>query len=86
MNCNYIEDVNSFTGGSFNDVTRIAKINPALWSELMIENKEHMVNQIDVFIDYMNKIKDTVANNDYEGLDDILKESNARKEAQSIDV
>lgn len=86
MNCNYIEDVNSFTGGSFNDVTRIAKINPALWSELMIENKEHMVNQIDLFTDYMDKIKNAINNSDYKELDDILKESNNRKEAQSKDV
>lgn len=86
MNCNYIDDVNSFTGGSFNDVTRIAKINPALWSELMIENKEHMVNKIDLFMDYMSNIKNAINNSDYEVLDDILKESNKRKEAQSRDV
>lgn len=86
MNCNYIDDVNSFTGGSFNDVTRIAKINPALWSELMIENKEHIVNKIDLFMDYMSNIKNAINNSDYEVLDDILKESNKRKEAQSRDV
>ena len=83
MNCNHIDNVNSFTGGSFNDVTRIAKINPSLWSELMIENGEHMINQIDLFQDYMANIKTAIKDGDYDGLDGILNESNRRKEEQS---
>ncbi len=86
MNCNYIENVSSFTGGSFNDVTRIAKINESLWTELMIENSEHIINQIDLFQDYMTRIKDAIKTSDYDGLNDILKESNANKEVQSPDV
>lgn len=86
MNCNYIEDVNSFTGGSFNDVTRIAKINPSLWSELMIENSEHMINQIDLFQSYMTRIKEAIKDGNYNDLNDILKESNKRKEEQSSNV
>ncbi|AFS78230.1 prephenate dehydrogenase TyrA [Gottschalkia acidurici 9a] len=86
MNCNYIENVNSFTGGSFNDVTRIAKINPSLWSELMIENKEHIVAQIDLFQNYMTKVKDAIKNSEYNLLDDILTESSKRKEEQSKNV
>ena len=83
MNCNHIENVNSFTGGSFNDVTRIAKINPSLWSELMIENSEHMINQIDIFQNYMTSIKDAIKDGNYSALNDILKESNKRKEEQT---
>lgn len=86
MNCNHIDNVNSFTGGSFNDVTRIAKINPSLWSELMIENSEHMINQIDLFQDYMSNIKTAIKDGDYHGLNGILKESNRRKEEQSKHV
>ena len=86
MNCNYIENVSSFTGGSFNDVTRIAKINESLWSELMIENSEHIINQIDLFQDYMSGIKEAIKTSDYGALNDILKLSSANKEVQSPDV
>lgn len=86
MNCTYMEDVNSFTGGSFNDVTRIAKINPSLWSELMIENSEHIVNQIDLFESYMTKIKNAIKDGDYDSLNLMLKESSDRKEEQSKNV
>lgn len=86
MNCNHIDNVNSFTGGSFNDVTRIAKINPSLWSELMIENKEHMISQIDVFQNYMTGVKNAIKDGDYDALNDILKESNKRKEEQCKNV
>lgn len=86
MNCNYIEDVSSFTGGSFNDVTRIAKINESLWTELMIENSEHIVKQIDLFQNYMASIKEAIKTSDYNALNDILKLSNTNKEVQSPDV
>lgn len=86
MNCNHIDHVNSFTGGSFNDVTRIAKINPSLWSELMIENSEHIISQIDLFQSYMEKIKNSIKTRDYNALNNILKESNKRKEEQSENV
>lgn len=83
MNCNYIDDVNSFTGGSFNDVTRIAKINSSLWAELMIENDEHILAQIDLFQNYMTKMRKSIENKDYDSLKAILEESNKRKEEQS---
>lgn len=86
MNSNYLKDVNSFTGGSFNDVTRIAKINEDLWSELMIENGEHIVSKIDLFQDYMTKIKNTIKARDYDGLNDIMKLSNEKKEVQTKGV
>lgn len=86
MNCNYIENINSFTGGSFNDVTRIAKINPSLWSELMIENSEHIVNQIELFESYMTRIKDAIKDGNYNVLNAILKESSEKKEEQSKNV
>lgn len=86
MNCTYMQDVNSFTGGSFNDITRIAKINSSLWSELMIENDEHIVSQINLFQNYMTKIKNAIESKNYEQLNDILKESSKRKEEQLKNV
>ena len=86
MNCNYIDNVNSFTGGSFNDVTRIAKINSSLWTELMIENDEHILAQIDLFQNYMTKMRNFIENKDHNSLKEILEESNKRKEEQSRNV
>lgn len=54
---NAVHDVEVFkyTGDSFNDLTRISKIDENLWSELFINNKDALVIQIDKF---MNELAD----------------------------
>lgn len=38
-----------YTGDSFRDLTRIAKINESLWTELFLMNKANLVREIDEF-------------------------------------
>ena len=38
-----------YTGDSFRDLTRIAKINDALWTELFLMNKQNLLREIDDF-------------------------------------
>lgn len=79
VNCKEIEDVNLFAGGSYRDTTRIARINAELWSELFIENKNHLVEQIDLFLDYTQNIRDAIEAEDMVKLKEMLKESHNRK-------
>ena len=53
MTCNDKENMEKFTGDSFRDLTRIARINDLMWSELFVANKDVLINQMDMFIDYM---------------------------------
>lgn len=64
-----------FTGDSFRDLTRIAKINENLWSELFLMNKDVLVNEIDVFIESLDKVKSSLLSEDKETLKSILKQS-----------
>ena len=50
MNCNSKEGLEAYTGDSFRDLTRIAKINDAMWSELFLLNKKALVEQMDNFL------------------------------------
>lgn len=61
----YNQNMNrAYTAGAFRDCTRIANINPQLWSELFVENKKHLLPELDTFIDSLNKIKMAISADD----------------------
>lgn len=66
MNCQNNEDFIKYTGDSFRDLTRIAKINEHLWSELFLANKETLLKQIDQFSEELSQFRDILANEDKE--------------------
>ncbi len=70
----------NFTGGSFEDVTRVAKINEDLWTELFIENKAYLIEEIDRFSASLERIKNAVAAGDAEQLRDIMRRVRQDKE------
>lgn len=79
VNCKDVEDVSLFAGGSYRDTTRIARINAELWSELFIENRTHLVEQIDLFLEYTKNIRDAIEAEDSASLKQMLRESHSRK-------
>lgn len=68
-----------YTGDSFRDLTRIAKINADLWYELFISNKENLCNDIDSFINTLSKLKEYVQNEDEENLKNMFITSKERR-------
>ena len=73
-------DTNRFVGDSYRDLTRIAKINSKLWSELFLENKENLVHKIDAFQEKMEYIKNALLNDDADALEKEFQESTKRRE------
>lgn len=69
-----------YSAGSFRDMTRVAKINAEMWSELMCENADYLVEQLDVFEKNVHDIKSALQRGDKEGLKKLLKEGNDVKE------
>lgn len=74
-----ILESDGFVGGSFKGATRVANINEELWSQLMIENKDNLINQIEIFEKSIKRIKDSIEKEDYEGLKNIFKEVRVKK-------
>lgn len=72
MNCQDTQSMIRYTGDSFRDLTRIAKINENLWSELFLINKEVLTNKIDIFIDSLNDLKNKVKDNDEKSLKELF--------------
>lgn len=69
-----------YSAGSFRDMTRVAKINARMWSELMCENADYLVEQLDVFEKNVHDIKLALQKCDKEELRKLLKEGNDIKE------
>ncbi|WP_026399669.1 prephenate dehydrogenase [Acholeplasma equifetale] len=67
------------TGDSFKDLTRIAKINEHMWTELFFQNKEILVNEIDLFIEKLNQLKSMLDSNQYDELKEALKKSKEKR-------
>ncbi|MBQ3063213.1 MAG: prephenate dehydrogenase [Clostridia bacterium] len=79
MTCNDKENLEKFTGDSFRDLTRIAKINDAMWSELFLANKDVLLEQMRMFIDKFTELKDMLAAEDTDGIRRVMRHSTARR-------
>ena len=79
MTCNDKEDMEKFTGDFFRDLTRIARINDLMWSELFVANKPALLKQMDLFIDKFNELKTMLENDDTDGMRSMMQHSTARR-------
>ena len=69
-----------FSAGSYKDLTRVAWLNPNLWAELFMENKDFILNELNLYIDNLLKYRDAIENDDTEELIALLYEGKKRKE------
>lgn len=79
MACKDPAELADYTGDSFRDLTRIAKINETLWSELFFENKDELLAQINLFSEKFSEIARFIETNDETGLKNAMKLSSARR-------
>ena len=63
-----------FSAGSYKDLTRVAWLNPDMWAELMLENRDFMLQEMDVLIENLRAYRNAMANNDFEDLRQLLDE------------
>lgn len=69
-----------FSAGSYRDVSRVANINEQLWSELFIDNRQALTEELDTLIHNITDIKNAVANSDTESLRALLRKGRLVKE------
>ena len=79
MTCNDRENMEKFTGDSFRDLTRIARINDLMWSELFMANKEALLCQMDMFINKFNELKSMLEEEDIDGMRKMMRHSTERR-------
>lgn len=79
MNCYDGEKLQDYTGDSFRDLTRIARINDEMWSELFLLNKETLLEQMDKFLSEFGKLRETLENGDRETMREMMRISTERR-------
>ena len=79
MTCNDKENMEKFTGDSFRDLTRIARINDLMWSELFVANKDVLLEQMDMFINKFNDLKAMLQVEDIDGMRAMMRHSTERR-------
>lgn len=79
MNTNDNTHLVEYTGDSFRDLTRIAKINEKLWTELFLMNKENLLEEIEAFSNELNHFKTVLENENVEEMKRLFIQSTERR-------
>lgn len=74
------KDHNGFSAGSYKDLTRVAWLNPEMWAELILSNKDNIQTELTVYIENLKAYLTAVEKNDRKTLTALLHEGRLRKE------
>lgn len=69
-----------FSAGSYKDLTRVAWLNPQMWSELILSNNTYILEELDFYISSLQKYRDAIAASDETTLISLLDEGRKCKE------
>ena len=68
-----------FSAGSYKDLTRVARLNPKMWAELFMDNRENVIKEIDWMLGFLQEYRDAIVDDDEEKLVRILDEGSQKK-------
>lgn len=75
-----VKGCDGFTGGSFQDMTRIAGVDEKIWTQLYMHNREYALEELKGLINHLIVYRDALQNNDEKVLSDALKEGRLTRE------
>lgn len=75
----YNENTQYFIAGGFRDATRVADINPDLWSDLFLSNRANVIAEIENYQKQLERWKNAIEDNDRETLKEIMREAGPRR-------
>lgn len=79
MTCNDAEHIERFTGDSFRDLTRIARINDLMWSELFMTNQKALLDQMNLFSKQFERLREMIEKGDVDGMREMMRTSSERR-------
>ena len=79
IKCGNFENLNGFTAGSYQDMTRVAEIDPVAWSELMCTNSKNLVKKITEIITELEKLKKGIEGKEEKLIEAMLEEGREKK-------
>ena len=70
-----------FSAGSYRDMTRVAWLNPEMWAELFLDNRDNLLRELDILAENLDAYRKALREGDRETLTRLLQEGKERKEA-----
>ncbi len=80
MNANDSDEIARYTGDSFRDLTRIAKINENMWTELFMANRDFLLSEIDAFTASLESLRRALESGDEDTMKQLFVSSTKRRE------
>ena len=71
---------NGFSAGSYKDMTRVAWLNPEMWAELFLDNRDFLLEEIDTLINNLTDYRNAIEDNNHDKLVSLLDEGRIQKE------
>ena len=68
-----------FSAGSFKDLTRVAKLNPEMWTSLFLDNRTALLTELDALLDHLREYRTALEQQDSQKLFELLEDGNERK-------
>ena len=69
-----------YSAGSFRDFTRVSRLNEDMWTELFLDNKEHLLGELDLLINSLHEYRDAIADDNADVLRSLLRDGRIAKE------
>ena len=68
-----------FSAGSFQDMTRVARLDEDMWTELFLDDEDFLTKELDELIGHLTDYRDALQSKDAQRLHDLLKEGREKK-------
>jgi len=69
-----------YSAGSYKDLTRVAWLNEAMWTELFMENKEHLLHELDILMASLEEYRQALLTEDFDKMKALLYDGKRLKE------
>ena len=69
-----------FSAGSYRDMIRVAGVNEVLWTDLFLTNRDALLEELDIFVSDLLKVRNALANRDEEEMKRLLKQGRLIRE------
>ena len=80
VKCPLAEKHRGFSAGSFADMTRVARLNEDMWTELFFDNREALLPEVTGLIDRLTEYRDALRDGDRDAMRRLLREGREIKE------
>ena len=74
-----MDDALSFSGGSFQDMTRVARLDEDMWTELFLDDADYLTDELDILIGHLQEYADALKSKDAEHLRALLRDGREKK-------